>query len=435
MKTVKTTCMTALLALCLTGSPALAQDRVILESIDGGVRMEGVLLSVDARTFELETQLGRFSISRATSVCVSGACPVEVPQVEDVVIATDGPVLDALVKQATDAFADARRNRVADLDAPEGIMELAMMKGADQMLARVRVKRDGEASIRIRPAPVNGHSADAVVLGRDALIVHTGRGAGGTSLTTAQLTGILTGAITNWTALGGPDLAIEVLRPADGTSADTALRALLPRGANSIGSDLPQGVPLDEYLATRPAALAIGLWSETGAAKALAISAGCAAPVRPDPFLIASGFYPLSQVVVAEPKIAALGETATAFLSFLEGEVDQVDFADGIGQRAIASGGYATTTVMAAPIDGQGDYLARSIAGASSALELTNLKDLFSDMIGAQQVSTVFRFASNSNRLPEHGRTLARDLGAYLSSIDMTGKDVVQRAGHSRKET
>jgi phosphate transport system substrate-binding protein len=210
------------------------------------------------------------------------------------------------------------------------------------------------------------------------------------SLTVAQLRGILTGQITDWSQLGGTVGPIHVVaQDSNGGARDTAADIVLSGSALTGTAKL---LPAEDAVAAGVAAdhNAVGLvaLANAGTARVVPVGETGAAPVAPSDLAVSTEDYPLTRRLYFY--------TASGNNNFVRRFSDYV--ASPAGQAAVEAAGFVPLTVKSAPV-------------AVPATASDRYRELVS---GATRVSIDFRFQPGSTELDSRG---VRDLDRLVSFL------------------
>ncbi|MHA3914237.1 OmpA family protein [Halovulum sp. GXIMD14793] len=208
---------------------------------------------------------------------------------------------------------------------------------------------------------------------------------------------ILAGQVTNWSELGGPDMAINVL-----ASSESHLRGMLPEGTQTRNGDSAQIV---QAVLQDPAAIGFVPFSARGEARTLPLSSTCGVETEATAVNLKTEQYPLMQRVVAYNTNDAASSELADFLAYLESaELDQ-----GIRRSGFVDLGIETEKLEAASA-----RVAREAESYDIEVLINGAKDLVADMDGKERLSTVFRFDNASTRLDRRSQ---RDLRRVVDFI------------------
>ena len=230
--------------------------------------------------------------------------------------------------------------------------------------------------------PSKPGNENVIALDGIAVIVNPGNSA--PSLTLSQFRDLMTGVVTNWSTVGGPDLAVHVYSrdSKSGTFEIIKQKSLGDDGKIAASAKLFQSnEDLADAVAADPAGIGFVGLAYVRSAKPLPIQPACALPAAaPDEFTVKTEEYPLARRLyfyVGDQR-APLSQS---FLDFaLSGAGDKVAEADGfVGLRpSLASTDYSQSAAARVSRGGGGDAIQAN---------------LFSDAVrGARRLSITFRF-------------------------------------------
>jgi len=172
------------------------------------------------------------------------------------------------------------------------------------VLGRVaRALTDAEAAAGIQYEPIAKLPS--------AFYVHPSTGV--TSLTSAQLSDVYAGRVTNWNQVGGADLRIRVVRREEGDSTLTVLRVTMPRWKDLVITDQSKTASTTqdaiETVHEVPGAIGFGPFTRTLEAKAVVVKIDGHYPTDVE--------YPSSVFLALIYKTSTITQDARAFVAFL----------------------------------------------------------------------------------------------------------------------
>lgn len=406
----------AVIAALLIGGAACAQD-VTLTARDGSLSIAGTLQGFDGEFYRLDTSYGPLTVDAAGVLCDGPACPeLTAPKsVVRVVGAADpGHMLLPVVLRA---FAEARGLRLevaADATrltdpvtgkilAEFSFQPLPPSEARAAMLA-------GRAELMLAAATEPDFGSKAVAL--DALIPIVARDNPMPGISTPDLARALSGEITNWNQIGGPDMPLVL----HGLQADSDLAAALSaRLGREIAATVthPDLASLAQAVARDPWALAVTGRASAGAARVLPLSDSCGFPLLPDPLAVKAEDYPLTLPVYLLTPRRRLPLAARELLEFMTTPH---------AQAAVAAGGYIDRGMERAPMTNDGLRLINAIQGAGAETTLDDLKHLVDLMDGADRLSFTFRFQDGSSDLDRSSQDNLKDLAQLLEAGAFKGQ-------------
>lgn len=213
-----------LAALCVAvvvGSSALAQD-VTLVAREGGIVLSGTLQGYDGEFYRIDTAYGALTVDGQGVICEGPACPelVAPKAVIRVVGAADAaPLLPALMQAFAQARGlvyeadpnDALAARILDPETRKDLAEVSFQPMAPD--AATAAVTSGAADLKLAFNAEPGLSSHSLAM--DALVAIVAPDNPTPEISTVDLSRVLTGEVTNWSAIGGPDMPIvlHALKP------------------------------------------------------------------------------------------------------------------------------------------------------------------------------------------------------------------------------
>lgn len=413
----------AVLLAVLAGSQiAMAQD-VTLTARNGGLSLAGQLISFDGEYYRIETTYGRLTVDAEGVICDGPACPdLTAPLAVIRVVGASAPALRLLPKLIATFAAgrgldyarkDAEAVFAAEITEPATGQPLAQIQIAelpvDQAIAAVEA---GQAEV------VLGYSAPkalrARVLALDPLVPIVAAENRLPRISSSNLVAALTGQVTNWQEIGGPDMPIVV----HGLAEASALQA---RVADHIGASLADGPRHDDgqalarAVARDPWAIALAAGSEVGAARPLLLTDSCDFPLPATALTVKAEDYPLTVPLVLLTPRHRLPLMLREFLEFL---------ATDPAQAVVAEAGYVDRSLGVAPLTDDGQRLLGAIRNTGTDVSLAELQRLALSMEGGQRVSLTFRFEDGSAQLDVQSSENLADLARHIASGRFAGNRV-----------
>jgi phosphate transport system substrate-binding protein len=405
----------AALLLALPGT-APAQD-VTLTSRDGTLSIPGMFQSYDGEVFRVMTDYGPLTLDSQGVVCEGPGCPDLTGFVARIRVVGEGDAGTRILAPLLAAFA-ADRGYVL---AQDGVA-LLLRDGQDtRTVARFEVEarrpQDAVQAVASGRADfaLSGLDAPDLVarpLGMMPLVAVVAPDNPLRSLSTADLARALSGQVTNWQDLGGPDmpLVVHALRPETDLrqAQETRLEVkMLPGEAHETAQALSAAVARD------PWALAVTVGPVAGA-RVLPLTDECGLALSPDPMATKAGDYPLAlPYFVLLPK-RRLPLLAREFLDFARSPA---------AQNAVAEAGLVDGTLVRGDLLGDGLRLANAIGAVGPDVPVEELRRLTAAMAGADRLSLSLRFEGDA--LDAASQARLNDLVRLIEAGQFTDMDLI----------
>lgn len=313
----------ALFLLCASPGGLAAAQSVKLTSPDGQAVVAGTLLSFDGKTFQVLTSIGALSMPAEGVTCEGDGCPATGAGPSSIRVAGDGSVVRGALPELVDAYSlaidtDIERARGASGDLVFRMSSYSGQPVLDVELADIGADAafddliDGRASLAVTTRPITadeatrltGRDPSAVhqlrletVIGIDALVPVAAPGAGIRAISVSDLAAIYSGNITNWSQLGGPDLAISAFLREPGSDLRAAFERLVMAPAGQAVAAHVISLDSDEALANAVSMFpnAIGITTASAAPEdaILSVRDRCGREISPNLFNIKAEIYPL----------------------------------------------------------------------------------------------------------------------------------------------
>ena len=408
----------AIFAAFLCPGMALAQD-ITLTSRDGALSISGTLIGYDGEFFRINSNFGPLTIDGQGVICDGPACPdLTAPKA---VIAITGAA-DAGAKLLPPLLAAFARTRGLTLHPGEPVVILDPATG--EVLAEVSFV--GSSPSAAHDALISGAAMLALAsmtepdlgsqsVALDAMVPIVAPDNPVPKISTTDLARVLSGEVSNWDQVGGPDMPLILHGLAPDSDVAQALKARLGRDpAVSVSHDTL--TELADAVAKDPWAIAVTGRSVAAPAKVLALTDSCGFPLLPTRLAIKAADYPLTLPVFFLTPRHRLPLVAREFLEFLSTPE---------AQAAVAQAGYIDRSVEKQPMTADGLRLINAIKGAGKATKLEDLQRLVGVMDGADRLSLTFRFEDGTNTLDAGSVDNLADLAQMLEAGLFKGKSLI----------
>ncbi|MEM7089958.1 MAG: phosphate ABC transporter substrate-binding/OmpA family protein [Pseudomonadota bacterium] len=425
---------------------AVAQD-ITLTSHDGQVEVTGNLLSFDGEFYRVDTQFGELTIDGSGVTCDGPACPNLTDFVAEVRFSGASVMAETVLPALIIGFArrDGLTATPERVDARSFAYEL-YQTGRDAPLARFvfRVGTTGQGFVdltenmsdivmalrEVREAERMAAEAAGLgdlaktrrsrVIALDAMVPVVARGNGLRQIAPSDLARVVSGDITNWAELGGPDAPValhmpdadsglaqavddQLLRPAGATVAPAAIR-------HARNRDLVRSVADDPF--------AIGIASHAGAdlARTLPLTGGCGHALTATRQSIKTEDYPLTSPMFLYLPEHRLPRIARQFLAYIQSPDAQL---------AIRQAGYVDQSPETTRIGLQGDRLANAIVSGGAEVGLDELQRMVDTLRPLSRLSLSFRFETGSSRPDAQSRSNIVQLAHALDTGTLPARKLV----------
>ncbi|MFO1204085.1 MAG: phosphate ABC transporter substrate-binding/OmpA family protein [Tabrizicola sp.] len=407
-------------ALCIWGS-ASAQD-VTLVAREGGIVLNGTLQGYDGEFYRISTSYGMLTVDGQGVLCEGPACPdLIAPKALMRVAGTSDaagllPVLfqafarqRGLIYEADEGTAFSAR--ILDPETRKELAEISFTPmSPDQAGAALEA---GAADLKLGFRADPGLGSHAVAM--DALVAIVAPDNPTPDLSTVELAGVLSGEVTNWAQVGGPDMPVVLHALEAETDIQQALTERL--GTKETATVLhPDLAALAEAVAKDPWAIAISGRSAIAPARQMPLTDSCGFPLLPTSLAIKAEDYPLALPVLLQAPKRRLPLLTREFLDFLRTPA---------AQDAVASAGFVNRAASRQPMTADGLRLINAIQGAGEDVTLDDLKRLAGIMDGADRVSLTFRFADGSSTLDAQSQDNLEDLAQLIASGQFKNQKLV----------
>jgi len=416
-------------------------EEVTLKSADGTVNLVGEFIEFADDNYVIRTGLGDLRIAASRVRCEGAACPTFETAGADVQIAgsdTVGLGMMPLLLSGYASYLDAEASVVATDKEGEILANLVGEGGFGDELGSFLVTSTGSgdafktlldgsaqigmASRRIKPAEArllrdngagNMVSADQEhIVAVDSLVVITHPDNPVNKLTMAQLADIYAGRITNWSEVGGNDGQIQMVsrnessgtrsvfedRVASGGEVSLVASAEVVEGNNEMASAVNGNINAIGY---------VGYAFQRGA-KALTLVNECGISMTPDAFSAKTEEYALQRRLYLYNRADSLDAATAEFISYATS-----DQADGV----IAKSGFIDLGIKSQPQSLDSERARGLLDPNVDAFEGGVMREMLSQMVDYDRLSTTFRFRTGSSNLDERGIVDMARLTDYLDGM------------------
>lgn len=392
---------------------AIAQD-VTLTSRDGALAISGQLQGYDGEFYRIDSAYGLLTVDAQGVLCDGPACP-DLTAPKAVIRVVGAPELGAaLMPRLVAGFAASQGLTLTAPDRPDAPSLLAdpatgkiLAEFSFQSLppaAAHEALASGRAELLL--ASASDPAFGSRTLGLDPLVAISAPDNPVPAIATPDLARALTGEVTNWSDIGGPDMPLVLHGLSDEADLNRALAARLGRKiAATVVHDSAEA--LARAVERDPWALAVTGRSVTGAARVLGLTDSCGFPLLPSPLAVKAEDYPLTLPIYFLTPRRRLPLVAREFLEFL---------ALPTAQQAVEAAGYVGRGMARQPMTVDGLRLINAIQGAGEETTLADLKALVAAMQGAERLSFTFRFQDGGSEMEPQSRDSLADLARLIES-------------------
>ena len=423
----------------------LAAQDVTLSSPDGAVEITGTLLGFDGEFYRVQTQFGELTVDGSGVDCEGPGCPSLSGFVAEITLAGSSVMSEVLLPALIEGFARRNGYQSRREPLPEGNFSHVLMRGQTPVArftfiasntdagfaALISDEADVAMALReIRPLERKAARAAGLgdltgagrsrVLALDAFVPVVAPGNPVRDISLPQLAGILSGRITNWQELGGPDAPVSIHMPvsASGLSQAVEDKLMVPFGAgftpairrHDRSSTLVRRVLID------PFAIGIASYAEKGAARVLTLTGPCGFSLQASRRAVKTEDYPLTVPMFLYLPARRLPKVARDFLAYVRGPA---------AQAVIRRAGFVDQAPELIPVSRQGNRLANAILAAEGKEDLNELQRLMNQLGGMRRLTVSFRFEPGSSRPDAQSRSNIEHLARALEAGEFDAKELV----------
>ncbi len=428
-------------ALSMMTTSVVAAD-ITLRSNNGAFSLSGELVEFDGNIYVLKSVFGQVRIEAAAVICSGVDCPDLSAFSKDFLIAGTYTTGKTLLPTLLEDFATSAGLR----SVAESANAVALQDGAGDVAALVSLANggttegfaalaDGTALLAVSSRQPSRPEVSAIseagfgditadgrqtVLAMDGLVILVSPDNPVSSLTIQQIGGIFSGTITNWNEVGGPDAAINVYRQNGATSDSEFFRSeVLTQtggGFTQAASIISDNGNISESVAADAFGIGFSSFADKGLARAVSLQGSCGIFSEPTNFSIKTEEYPLSRRLMVYVPDRALPEVGGDLIAYMASDAAQV---------SVAQAGYVDLNAVLKSVNDQGLRFANAILGDNEELDLADLKEMAKQLVGAERLSTTFRFIDGSSTLDARAGRDVKRLMDWLAGQNLTNKQIM----------
>lgn len=432
-------CMLTITAGAVIPTNVLAED-VTLKSADGTVNLTGEFIAFEDNSYLVRTPLGDLRIAASRVTCEGAACPVFEVADADVEIAGSDTVGLGLMPLLLEGFAGSVDAAATISNANDGntlVAELVSDGGFGDEIGSYLVQSSGSSdafttllagesqigmsSRRIRPEEARAlrdagagnmvSPGQEHIIAVDSLVVVTHPDNPVTSLTMDQLRGIYAGEITNWSEVGGADQAITPVKLDENSGTRAVFDERVFEGAAyTVAAASVEVEQIDDVSGIVNNDLgAIGYvgYAFQRGAKPLSLVNNCGIAMTPDAFSARTEEYALQRRMYLYSRADVETNQVADFLTYASSPA-----ADGV----IAKSGFIGLGIDRKLQTMESDRARSLLDPTADQYEAAFMRDMLSQMVEYDRLSTTFRFRTGSSSLDERGRVDMQRLADYLET-------------------
>ncbi len=374
--------------------------QITLKSASSSVELVGEFKGYSNGIYTIGTDLGELEVDARTVICEGDDCPEIESLVSEFSISGNQNLITQLLVPLLEAYSFSLGANIKTAVLSNAKSSITISAKDGQEFANVSVLSDANAQLQNTLAiksgaanilPKGTEKAEIIPFAFDALVAITSDTNAVKSISLTALRSVLSGAITNWKNLGGPDVDINVYLP--------QVTSGLASTAKAMGFDISKVVATERFddlnelsktAANDPYGLGFTSFSNRRTANVLPILGSCGANVRPSVFNIASGSYPATFYHYAEADTGTLPIFAREFLSYLESAQ---------AKSMIDRQGYPSLSVFEVDFENQGNRIVHGLLATTKSVQSAEFLSMLDTLKAARQLSTVFRFNADGSTL------------------------------------
>lgn len=435
------------LGLTLGASFAAAQsDKIVtLRSSDGFTQLRGEIVEFDGAKFTIRTGLGVIQVDALQVECDGPACPEDPLFNAKFGIYGSNAMGDALMPALIEGYADQLEAEIVrEFGSVENESIVRIIHENGEEMAEIDLKaagsataysglsvgnavlgmssrrmKDAEATNFIQRGGVDLRGTQFEhVIGLDGLLIVTHPDNPMDIIGLEDLADVFSGAVTNWSELGGPDLPIVVYSAqTDSGTYDTFNELILAPLGENLDPNARQfldNAALSDQVARTPGSIGFASAAYARAAKVMKIRQACGIVSEPTSFAIKTEEYPLSRRLylysAADAPAHANNLLEYALSEDAQGIVEDADFVSLREERM--------------SLAGQGTRLVHALTGEEE-FSIVAIREMLGELKEADRLTTTFRFNQGSTELDTRSARDVTTLARTLVNNDYRGKEVL----------
>lgn len=428
-----------LMAATLLPAVAAAED-IKLTSQDGTINITGEFVAFEDNIYLIRTALGALRLSAERVRCEGSACPVFDTVDADVIFAGSDTVGLGVMPLLLEGYAgylgaeptlvatDQANEIVASLVGDEGFGDdigsylvnstssgtafSTLLEGGAQIgMSSRRIRPDEARALRDAGAGNMVSPNQEHIVAIDSIVVITHPDNPIQRVSMEDLADIYAGKTTNWSQLGGPDLAITVVDRAEGSGTE----AVFKDRVIGAGTTVTQAALIaeDNNEMARLVNADAGAVGYTGfafqrGAKPLTLINECGISMSPDAFSARTEEYSLQRRLYLYNRADTASAPSQEFLDYALSEnanevIIKAGFIDlGVDRRQQTLDSERARQLLDTTVD---------------PYEGNVMREMLGTMVDYDRLSTTFRFRTGSSKLDERGLTDMGRLASYLEGM------------------
>ena len=216
--------LSAVLLAAITCASVSYAAPVTLKSTSGGIELKGELLSFENGFYVLETALGALDVDARTVTCLGDACPKDVSNTSEFTITGNDRLLKNLILPLIEGYGFSLGADVAlkSSDKNKSSVQVTGINGtkfADISIGGTQKNSAINVLSGTVEKMLSAKSTSTIVpLSSDAFVLAVSADNPLRSISQKNLQALLSGKITNWKDIGGPDFDINLYVPSGNNS-------------------------------------------------------------------------------------------------------------------------------------------------------------------------------------------------------------------------
>lgn len=431
------------IALCAAAAlpTAALSGEVTLKSPDGSINVTGELMEFTGDNYVVKMALGNLNVAASKVQCQGEGCPSLLPDIDvDVTFAGSNSIAEGIMSLLIAGYASHREG--VSKETPTGapgqfVSEVIGDDGFGDRLASFMVSSsesadafsrllDGSAQIGMSSRRILPDEARALrdsgagsmiradqehIIASDSLvfIMHPDNPVGQMSI--QQLREILTGGITNWSEVGGPDMPIQLVLTSEGTASMELMDFTLFDGGDPLHPEdtilIDNNIETANFINSNPNSMGMVGNAFVRGAKPLTLISDCGLVMVPDSFSVRTEEYALQRFLYLYNRADTANEAMADFVDFAVS-----DAAD----EVIAKSGFIDLGIERQSQSVDSPRAKQLLNSYTADFEGEVAREMMVQMVDYDRLSSTFRFRTGSSQLDERGMLNLDRLKHYLEA-------------------
>lgn len=414
-----------LFVLALFHALPLFADSIRLTDPDGGMIIEGALLSHDGELFRIETEFGPVTVDAGGFRCSGDGCPDPANLIARAVVGGPSDLVYRLFPAILEAFAEEKgMEAFRTFNSDTSVSWELRTREGDRLVAVFEVGtvddsavenqlNSGEITLGLGRAEASGQIRQDVIA-LDALVAAVAPDNPRAVVTQAQLQELFSGQMPTWDRLGAPGTSVSLHMP---SGFDEEVRRFLARGVSEDVTRHDDLSALADKLASDTGALGLVPYSALGNAVPLVVSGPCGLAIPATRDAIRAEDYPITHPLFLGRVGADHPKIVRDFIAFARSPA---------AQPLVRVAGFVDQAIGRIGFERQGGRIANAVLTAGNDADVTaDVRNMIAALLGGERLTLTFRFRDGSSDLDPQSVSNIQRLADAISAGEFDGETVL----------